>query len=296
MSGVSGLAYIGYDVTDARAWDEMLREVYGLELRADGGKGVRRYRLDDRHHRIGVHAARRDGIRYIGWEAPSRLAFETIARRLADLGVRVRRGTPAQLAERAVLDLVAFEDPDGFPLEVCYGAVTDNTPFRPSRGLSGFKTGEQGLGHIVIFARDPAASVAWYEDVLGFRLSDYIHWAEARATFLHCNPRHHSLAILNECFGAKGGDFHHLMLEAASLDDVGRAFDIVEERGLPVAFTLGRHTNDRMTSFYLYTPSGHTIEYGYGGIAIDDATWVPTLYDSTRYWGHQHRPPPADKG
>ena len=37
--------------------------------------------------------------------------------------------------------------------------------------------------------------------------------------------------------------------------------------------TLGRHTNDLMTSFYVRTPSGFEIEYGTGGLVVDDDTW-----------------------
>ncbi len=37
-----------------------------------------------------------------------------------------------------------------------------------------------------------------------------------------------------------------------------------------VAYTLGRHTNDHMTS-YANTPSGFFAEYGWGGRVIDPA-------------------------
>ena len=64
----------------------------------------------------------------------------------------------------------------------------------------------------------------------------------------------------------KGGDMAHFMFEAKSLDDVGRAYDIVHAEGFPIAMTLGRHTNDNTTSFYLYSPSGWWVEYGCGGL------------------------------
>jgi 3,4-dihydroxy-9,10-secoandrosta-1,3,5(10)-triene-9,17-dione 4,5-dioxygenase len=50
--------------------------------------------------------------------------------------------------------------------------------------------------------------------------------------------------------------------------------------------TLGKHTNDKMISFYVETPSRTQIEYGTGGILIDDDTWIPTQYPSPHYWGH----------
>ncbi len=50
--------------------------------------------------------------------------------------------------------------------------------------------------------------------------------------------------------------------------------------------TLGKHTNDHMTSFYLMSPGGFAIEYGCGGRTID---WDHhTVFESTSVslWGH----------
>ena len=53
------------------------------------------------------------------------------------------------------------------------------------------------------------------------------------------------------------------------------------------ANSLGKHTNDQMISFYLITPSGFEVEYGFGGREIDDATWVPSRHTATSTWGHE---------
>ena len=38
----------------------------------------------------------------------------------------------------------------------------------------------------------------------------------------------------------------------------------------PIVQTLGMHTNDKTISFYAGTPAGFAVEYGTGGILIDD--------------------------
>ena len=82
------------------------------------------------------------------------------------------------------------------------------------------------------------------------------------------------------------------MLEVDELDIVGRAWDkVLEEDAAPILSTLGKHTNDKMVSFYVRSPSGFGIEYGTGGILIDDATWTPTRYAAAHYWGHARRHP-----
>ena len=134
----------------------------------------------------------------------------------------------------------------------------------------------------------PCISRSGIVGVLGLRLSDSVR-SEFGPRFLHCQGRavrHHTVA-LGEVPGMRG--LHHLMLEVASIDDVGRAYDRVRTEGLTLAFDFGRHSNDLMTSFYVRTPSGFEIEYGTGGRIIDDYNWEPTEYDSGDLWGH-HSP------
>ena len=55
-----------------------------------------------------------------------------------------------------------------------------------------------------------------------------------------------------------------------------------------VNVTLGRHTNDLMTSFYAKTPSSFMIECGWGGREIDPATWRPVeMHHGPSLWGHE---------
>jgi hypothetical protein len=43
-----------------------------------------------------------------------------------------------------------------------------------------------------------------------------------------------------------------------------------------------------MTSFYARTPSDILVEYGWGGLEIDDAAWQPEeMTTVASYWGHQ---------
>jgi len=118
--------------------------------------------------------------------------------------------------------------------------------------------------------------------VLGFGLSDYIE-KPFRAYFFHVNARHHSLALIET---GKNG-MHHLMVELFSLDDVGQCYDIALTQPDRVGVTLGRHTNDFMTSFYARTPSSFMIECGWGGREIEPSTWQPVeMHDGPSLWGH----------
>ena len=293
MSKIKGLGYIGCEVTDFDAWDGLLDTVYGLEKRGDSGKSVRQYRMDDNHHRLALHKSNNNKLKYIGWEVEFQGDLENLAAELTDKGLEITRGSAELCEQRAVMDLFVVKGPDDIPLEIFFGPVQDFKPFTPKRGMEGYNTGDLGMGHIVLATADRPASVKWYEDNFGFRLSDHIFWDDIQATFLHCNPRHHSLAFMNPVGPMKPGDLGHFMFESLSINDVGRAYDIVHEHKVPLALTLGRHTNDHMMSFYIYSPSGWWIEYGHGARLIDDAEWEPKFYNSPKIWGHEMMPPPG---
>ena len=241
--------------------------------------------MDDRKQRIIVNQDSGDGIGFFGWEVADAVTLDGLAGRLEAARVKVVRGARALADERHVADLIVLQDPIGNRIEVFYGAGSTSDPFLPGRSISGFRTGVLGLGHVV-FGVESADTVhkmlPFYQDLLGFRLTDY-YSEPFEARFLHVNPRHHSLA-----FVATGkNEFHHLMMELFSFDDVGQGYDLAnaDER---VATTLGRHTSDFMTSFYSRTPSEFMIEYGWGGRSIDPEDWqAQERRSGPSLWGHE---------
>jgi 2,3-dihydroxybiphenyl 1,2-dioxygenase len=149
--------------------------------------------------------------------------------------------------------------------------------------------GAPGCGHVVLAVDDYEASLRFYRDGLGLLISDFIELEMGPAgrttvAFLHSGPRHHSLAIAQ--FAAPRR-LHHFILQLRQLDDVGTAFDLCQDRRIPIAASLGRHTNDLMTSFYIVTPSGFQVEYGHGGREIDDAAWDVQTHHAASLWGHR---------
>ena len=271
---IKGLAYIGFTSPNAEEWRAFGPEVLGAEVAPDGPDGAVRLRVDDAPVRLTIHPGDRDDLAYLGWEADD---LDATVAAVAAAGATVTRGEVAR-----------FTDPFGFRHELV-ASMEHGAPFAPGRAMSGFVTGEQGLGHAVLIVPDLAAAEEFYTRALGFRVSDTID-AGMTIRFFHCPghaARHHTLAMVS-IPGMVG--LHHLMLEVGSIDDVGSALDIVNERQIPLAMGLGRHTNDLMTSFYVRTPSGFEIEYGTGGRTVDDDRWETTLYDATSLWGHK---PPA---
>lgn len=282
---IASLSYIGFRSPNASEWTDFGANVLGAQVAAAGADGAVRLRVDESEARIIIHPGEAEQLAYLGWDVGGPNAMATARDRLAAAGVTVTDDDDAA-AVRQVAALHTFTDPFGFRHELSYG-LADGGPFEPGRPITGFVTGEGGLGHVVLIVPDLDLGTTFYCDVLGFRQSDDVDDGNIHVRFLHCNPRHHSLAI-GSAPGLVG--VHHLMLEVGSIDDVGSGLDIVNERAIPLAMSLGRHTNDLMTSFYVRTPSGFEIEYGTGGLVVDDATWETTVHDSQSIWGHK---PPA---
>jgi extradiol dioxygenase len=246
-------------------------------------------RMDDRHHRLAIHQGPRDRLAYVGWEIADDDDLADAVEELERAGMAVTEGTDEELEERQVRRMVSVTDPGGARHELYYGQLSLPAQFRPARPISGFVTGEQGMGHVVCVVPDLAAATRFYK-LLGFKKSDEIY-AFIDVHFFHCNPRHHTLAI-TQIPRVRG--LHHIMVQLESLDDVGIAYDIVQQRDIPLTMTLGRHPNDQMVSFYVRSPSGFEIEYGWGAIEVGE-NWTVTQFDRVSIWGHKMvgRTPPG---
>ena len=289
---LQALGYAGFGSADLDDWRQFGTGLVGLQA-VERSASLLAFRMDDRKQRIVIDRAMPDGARFFGWEVADAADLDALAVRLEKHQVDVV-AEPQTLADaRRVGGLISFRDPAGNRLEAFYGAEIDETPFSPGRSISGFRTGPLGLGHAVLTVENIDAVMPFYVDLLGFGLSDYM-MKPFRAYFFHINARHHSLALIET--GRNG--MHHLMVELFSLDDVGQSYDVALSQPERVSVTLGRHTNDLMTSFYCKSPSSFMIECGWGGRAIDPASWQPVeMYDGPSLWGHERVwLPPADRG
>lgn len=294
MTGIGSLGYLRVESADVAAWREFGVRVLGMVEGRGPDSGAVYLRMDDFPARLVILPGERDRLLASGWEVPGERDLAELGQALHKAGVAVQSGTTAEVADRRVARLLRFDDPAGNALEVFCGAALEHRPAVSPYG-NRFVTGDMGLGHVVLPVSDVQAALRFYTEVLGFRLRDSMRMAPELfgrpaggpglwMRFLGCNPRHHSLALAP--FPAPAG-IVHLMVEVATLDDVGRCMDRCARRGARASATLGRHANDLMVSFYVATPGGFDIEYGTDGRQVDDATWVTRETTAISLWGHQ---------
>lgn len=286
---VRRLGYLEIAVSDLDAWRVFGRDVLGCMVVEDGPNDRLLLRIDEHAFRIVVQGGGSDDLTALGWEVNGPAELDRLSRFLRASGGELLREIPAQPSSRGVIGIAAFEDRSGLRHEIhCGPAIRHELPYAPPRAHQGFLTGDLGVGHVFLSVANAAEATRLYEGLLGLKLTDIVHLRrdgrEVPCTFMHCNPRHHSLA-----FGEVGGGRHlqHMMLQTLDLDDVGRTLDIAKQAGVRQRRELGKHSNDGMVSFYMETPSGFQIECGWGAIEVDDATWSVQTHQVTSKWGHQ---------
>lgn len=290
MMDIRGMAYVVAETTDLDTWAAYARDVLGMMVstNADGSLYVK---MDDRQFRIAVQHGARNAYVATGWEVLDQDAFDAAVATLAQHGVAHELASPALCVQRCAQQVVQFADPSGNRHEVVWGFKSDFQHFASPAGVARFVTGAMGMGHAVLPTTAFDATVAFAKDVMGFKMSDIFNFKPAGDAgpvlpihFMHCNnSRHHSLAFAG--FPVPSGCVH-IMVEVESMPEVGRALDRRAANGAKLTATLGQHTNDRMTSFYMRSPSEFDIEFGYGGMECDWQEHIVHEFTRVSLWGH----------
>ena len=289
MIDIRGLSYFVAESTDPVQWQRYAQDVLGMMVSEAPTGGVY-VKMDERPFRMLVVPGGESRYLASGWELASERAFNAAMETLDQADVSWRLGTAEQCDQRGVQALLHVTDPSGNHHELSWGHRSDCQPFVSPQGVPGFITGDMGLGHTVLPAPNFDATLAFAKEVLGFELSDIFNFRPdpsappIRIHFLHCkNSRHHSLALAE--YPVPSGCVH-VMVEVESMTEVGRAYDRSIAHNVPQSATLGQHLNDRMTSFYMKTPSGFDLEYGYGGLLVDWQEHSAFEFTRVSLWGH----------
>ncbi|MCX7056298.1 MAG: VOC family protein [Proteobacteria bacterium] len=297
---IKALAYLGIGSTAPRDWLQFGTEILGMMparaipgvgwgfpgaerplseqtgIAADGSVYLK---MDERQWRIGVHPHAQDGtLLYLGLELDGPHEFAAAIQELKDAKIDVTVGSEADAQARAVTAIARLRDPAGIPIELFYGQTWDykfHSPYFDHH----FLAGSLGLGHVNLFVSKQTECFDFYTQVLGFKLTDYIRFGPQ---FLRCNPRHHSVALM-DAGGVTG--LQHFLVEVTDIDAVGRTLDRAKKAGINIVTTMGRHRNDGTLSFYMRGPGGFDVEVGCEAKLIDDS-WRANEFCEGDVWGH----------
>lgn len=288
MSYLKNINYLILETAKVDEWRSYFTDFLGMQV-LEQEDGSLKVRMDEQAYRFIIRPGSNEDLWAAGFQVQNRTELCAFEQHLRSQDIECIHGSEAEIHERQVEDMFWFQDPEGLRLEAVYNPLVlselPNMPHVPG----GFITGKQGFGHIALTAADLDVCEAFYKNVLGFKLSDYIcqeiQGFSVKFTFFHINPRHHSLALAGVPAPYR---LHHFMVEVKNVDIVGRALERGKQMEIPIHMEMGRHPNDRMLSFYAKTPSDSNVEFGTEGLTIDDEnSWEVKTYDAISEWGHK---------
>jgi len=291
VTDLKSLGYITLSTNDIDRWRQLAFGVLGFAEGKGPDPAALYLRMDERAARLIVVPGETERVRTVGWEVRDHPGLHRVKVALDGAGVAFKQLSHAQAEARRVEEAITFEDPAGTTCEVFHGAVLDHSPVITPFGAK-FVTGDQGMGHVVLPSTDPGGLFDFYTEVLGFRSRGAFRvpvppeFGPVRVRFLGINERHHSLAIVPAAH-QRDPRLVHIMVEVDTLDAVGRALDRVNAEGFRLSSTLGRHTNDKMVSFYVRAPGDWDIEFGTDGMRVDETYYTAEEITADSYWGHQ---------
>ncbi|WP_321951358.1 VOC family protein [Paraburkholderia bannensis] len=287
MITVEDIAFVRYQVTDIEPMEQFLAD-FGLHRVARTGDALYMRAAGAIHH---------SHISELG-EANRAVGFGFFARTQADLErLAAHTGTSVEdNPEPGGGQRVRLTDPAGFVVDVLHGQATHEplptrkpTGVNPASGRQRFgKTIRIGrtpssvmrLGHVAVLVPNFQDTLAFYRDLLGFRVSD-TYWAGVEhntiAAFLHCGlgdqwTDHHTIALV--ATQESHARFDHAAFEVLDLDDVHQGGEHLKARGYTHSWGVGRHVQGSQIFDYWRDPFGNKIEHWTDGDLVNDSTPV----------------------
>ena len=139
------------------------------------------------------------------------------------------------------------------------------------------------IGHVVLNVTDLEASVRFYTEVLGLKISDRYPdtMVPGGMIFMRCNTDHHGVALVGGAKKADRTSLNHFAFEVGSPDEVFRARAWLRQHGVPIVFE-GRRRAGCQLAVEFQDPDGNNLEIYWGldqigteGRARPAAEWRP---------------------
>ncbi|WP_296950579.1 VOC family protein [uncultured Massilia sp.] len=258
------LRSIAIGVTDLDAAERFYTGTWNLATQARTADAVYLRGAGSFHHVLALHRSERPDVRNVTFSVAGRADLDAIAARTPAAGGRVLSG-PQALDEPGGGDAVVIADPQGRILRFVHG---DARLEARAHGDAPVR-----ITHVVFNCADVGVAQRFFEDALGFRLSD-----RTRAmAFMRCNSDHHSIALAD----SDADTLNHIAFVMPDLDAVMRGAGRMNDAGWPIEWGVGRHGPGNNVFSYFVGPDDFVIEYTADVMQVDDGYRVGSPSD----WG-----------
>lgn len=267
---VTRLRSVGLAMPNYEEALEFYTSLWGLELVAeDGNIAFLGTPADPEHYVIRLRKDADKRLDVVAFGADDAATVDAAAAHLIAQGVQIDR-EPGALDTPGGGYGLRFFDIDGRLIE-----ISADVEGRPYRELEERESIPQCLSHVVFNTQDIHKTKAFYEDVLGFKLSD---WNANFMCFLRCNSKHHSLALAQGPHTA----LNHVSFEMRGIDEFMRASGRVMRSGRQQLWGPGRHGAGDNTFTYFLDETGNVVEYTTElELVEDEDAWVVRTFEAT---------------
>jgi catechol 2,3-dioxygenase-like lactoylglutathione lyase family enzyme len=248
MSRVTEIRYVGYAVPDLQAERDFYARSWGLtELAGPDGMAYFASPGSDELYCVRLRHAETKRIDIVAFATDTRADVDALHDKVQAAGCRIVFA-PKPLEGLGGGYGFRFFSPDGMPFEISAEVARG-----AARALARWEALPQKISHIVFHSPDHKAATAFFTDVLGFRLSD---WLGDFMSFLRCNEWHHRIAFLPgpPCL-------NHVAYDMLSVDDMMRGIARLKHNEVDLKWGPGRHTAGNNTFSYFLTPNAFAVEY-----------------------------------
>lgn len=271
------IRYVRLGTRQRTETDRFTREVLGLELaRTEAGSSY--YRSDSRDHTL-VYFEGDPADHTVGFELRTPEELDAAGAELSNSGIDVRAGSAAECEQRHVNSFIHFKDPTGNKIDLVLGPHHSGRRYFPARDA-----GITGFSHVGLCTTDAKRDERFWTQVLGARVSDRI----GDAPLLRIDDVHHKVAL----FATNRAGVQHVNHQVESVDDIMRAWYMLKERGVPIAFGPGRHPTSGARFLYFRGPDDMIFEYSTGVRTFtpeEEASYQPRQFpranESFCMWG-----------
>ncbi|MBI2770997.1 MAG: VOC family protein [Burkholderiales bacterium] len=286
---LSGLRSVEIGLADVPAAEAFFTETWNLSVAAREGGVVYLRGTGADHHLLALHPRASSQLLSVTLRASSADALDTLARNTKTHGGMVVHAR-SPVTEPGGGEAVTVVDPQGRVLRFVHGdeqhSDIQEQRDRPSR-----------LAHAVMNSHDVAAVQPFYENALGFRLSDRTRIMAFLRLPQAAGGDHHSIALAdadNDCL-------NHIAFVMPSMESVMRGGGRMKDAGYAIEWGPGRHGPGDNIFNYFVGPGGFVIEYTADVEQVDDShvargpqdwKWPPGRLDQ---WGIAVGPTPRLK-
>jgi catechol 2,3-dioxygenase len=268
--GILRLAHVDVTVTDLDLATAYYTEVMGMNVVARDADSVYLKCWDEvDHHSLKLTYAPRVGFDLMSFRVRNEDDLSDLENAVSKYGFPVQRLSKGEYLGQG--ESIRFQTPSGHTMELVHD-IDKTGRMLPSVNPTPFVEGLRGIApprmdHLLVTAEEVGDASKFYQDVLGFRLTEQLLDGDGHqiGTWMERSHSPHDLAVVA---GPNGG-LHHFAFWLDDWDHVRRAADVLAYNGIQIDVGPTRHGITRGNTIYFFDPLGTRNEVFTGGYRPD---------------------------